>query len=128
MPSADHHTNTGASPDWDIFDGYFDMASGEAEIDVDMAEETPLMRADVFGATAAVSDGGGGEGMDVHMHTNASVQGACALLALAGRFCAAERACCADLANRVEMMDAKMNQMMGLLRKLSAKSDAGRRR
>ena len=102
------------------------MASGEAEIDVDMAEETPLMRADVFGATAAVSDTG--ERMDVHMHTNASVQGACALLALAGRFCAAERACCADLANRVEMMDAKMNQMMGLLRKLSAKSDAGRRR
>ena len=55
------------------------MASGEAEIDVDMVEETPLMRADAFGAMAAVSEGAGGEGMDVNMHTNASVQGARAL-------------------------------------------------
>ena len=79
MPNARSRANADAPPDWDIFDGYFDMASGEAEIDVDMVEETPLMRADAFGAMAAVSDGAGGEGMDVNMHTNASVQGARAL-------------------------------------------------
>ena len=79
MPNTRSRANADAPPDWDIFDGYFDMASGEAEIDVDMVEETPLMRADAFGAMAAVSDGGGGEGMDVNMHTNASVQGARAL-------------------------------------------------
>ena len=79
MPNTRSRANADAPPDWDIFDGYFDMASGEAEIDVDMVEETPLMRADAFGAMAAVSDGGGGEGMDVHMHINASVQGARAL-------------------------------------------------
>ena len=80
MPDTRSRANADAPPDWDIFDGYFDMASGEAEIDVDMVEETPLMRADAFGAMAAVSDGGGGgEGMDVNMHTNAAVQGARAL-------------------------------------------------
>ena len=35
MPNTRSRANADAPPDWDIFDGYFDMASGEAEIDVD---------------------------------------------------------------------------------------------